>query len=130
VNRPLILLTNDDGIDSAGLWAAVAAVMPLGDVLVVAPDRQWSGAGRCLPHTVTGAYRREDRIVGRRTVTSYAVDAGPALAVEHGLLEFAERQPSLVVSGVNFGATAYQTLPESLALPSQLNARPLVAADA
>jgi len=104
VNRPLILLTNDDGIDSAGLWAAVAAVLPLGEVLVVAPDRQWSGAGRCIPHTVTGAYRREDRIVGGRTVTSYAVDASPALAVEHGLLEFSDRQPSLIVSGVNFGA--------------------------
>ena len=44
--NPLILVTNDDGIASAGLRAAVEALLPLGDLMVVAPDQQWSGAGR------------------------------------------------------------------------------------
>jgi hypothetical protein len=45
MERPLILVTNDDGIDSAGLWAAAEALMPLGDVLVVAADRPLRSGG-------------------------------------------------------------------------------------
>lgn len=104
MEHPLILVSNDDGISSEGLWAVVEAVVPLGDVLVVAPDKQWSGAGRCMPHTVTGAYRELHRRVLGYDVMAYAVDASPALAVEHGILEFAPREPDLVISGINFGA--------------------------
>lgn len=104
MERPLVLVTNDDGIESRGLWETVEALMPLGEILVVAPNRQWSGAGRCMPHTVTGDYEVVSREVGGRTVVAYAVDASPALAVEHGVLEFANRTPALVVSGTNFGA--------------------------
>lgn len=104
MERPLILLSNDDGIDSHGLWAVVEAVAPLAEVLVVAPDRQWSGAGRCMPHTVTGAYQQFYREVAGQRIQAYAIDASPALAVEHAILEFAPRRPDLVISGVNFGA--------------------------
>jgi hypothetical protein len=45
MEAPLILVTNDDGIDSSGLWAVAEAVLPLGEVLVVAPDRA-NGEGR------------------------------------------------------------------------------------
>ena len=102
--QPLILITNDDGIDMPGLWAAVSAVLPLGEVLVVAPDRQWSGGGRSMPPHVTGKMRSADRVIDGQPVTAYAVDASPALAVNHGVLEFAPRRPALVVSGVNSGA--------------------------
>lgn len=101
---PLILVTNDDGIDSDGLWAAAAAVLPLGEVLVVAPDRQWSGGGRSMPLGVTGAIRPAPREIDGREVPGFAVDASPALAVNHGVLELASRRPALVVSGINFGA--------------------------
>jgi 5'-nucleotidase len=104
MDHPLILVTNDDGITSDGLWAAVEALLPLGEVLVVAPDQQWSGAGRCMPHTITGAFEKTNRQIDGRSVTAYAVDASPALAVEHGILEFAPRVPDLVVSGINYGA--------------------------
>jgi 5'-nucleotidase len=104
MERPLILVTNDDGITSKGLWAAVEAVLPLGEVLVVAPDCQWSGAGRSMPHYVTGRLMDATREVHGRRVTAYGIDASPALAVEHGVLELAPRAPSLVVSGINFGA--------------------------
>jgi 5'-nucleotidase len=102
--QPLILITNDDGIDSPGLWAVVSAVLPLGEVLVVAPDRQWSGGGRSMPPHVTGKVRSADRVIDGHLVTAYAVDASPALAVNHGVLEFAPRRPALVISGVNSGA--------------------------
>jgi len=104
VEQPLILVTNDDGIESKGLWAAVEAVMSLGEVLVVAPDRQWSGGGRSMPPGVTGRIQLATREVNGEQVTAYAVDASPALAVVHGVVELAPRSPSLVVSGINSGA--------------------------
>jgi 5'-nucleotidase len=103
MERPLILVTNDDGITSAGLWAAVEAVLPLGEVLVVAPDRQWSGAGRAMPHEVTGKLIEHHREIAGKTICAYAADASPAQAVGHAVLELAPRTPDLVVSGVNFG---------------------------
>lgn len=101
---PLILVTNDDGIDSVGLWAAAEAVLPLGEVLVVAPDRQWSGGGRSMPRDVTGRIRPASRAIDGREVRGFAVDASPALAVDHGVIELASRRPAVVVSGINFGA--------------------------
>jgi 5'-nucleotidase len=103
MERPLILVTNDDGIDSKGLWAAVEAVLPLGEVLVVAPDCQWSGAGRSMPHNLTGRILPATREVNGERVIAYAVDASPALAVVHGVIELAPRRPALAVSGINFG---------------------------
>ncbi len=104
MERPLILVTNDDGIESKGLWAAVEAVLPLGEVLVVAPDRQWSGGGRSMPPNVTGDIQPVKRSVNGEHVTAYAVDASPTLAVVHGMVELAPRPPALVVSGINSGA--------------------------
>jgi 5'-nucleotidase len=104
MRQPLILVTNDDGISSRGLWAVVEAVLPLGEVLVVAPDRQWSGGGRSMPPHVTGRLQPATREVGGVQVSAFAVDASPALAVVHGVVELAPRRPSLVVSGINSGA--------------------------
>jgi 5'-nucleotidase len=99
--RPIILFTNDDGIQSPGLWAAVRAFQGLGDLLVVAPREQQSGMGRSMPVTSEG------RIYAYETtepnVTAYAVDGTPAQSVQHGVLELAPRLPSLVVSGINYG---------------------------
>lgn len=100
---PLILLTNDDGIQSDGLWAAAEALLPLGELLIVAPDRQWSGGGRSMPPYVTGRVQDASREVCGQKVTAYAVDASPALAVQHGIVELATRPPALVVSGINYG---------------------------
>jgi 5'-nucleotidase len=97
-------VTNDDGIDSDGLWAAAEAVLPLGDVLVVAPDRQWSGGGRSMPRHVTGRIRPAFEEIEGERVAAYAVDASPALAVDHAVIELAPRAPTIVVSGINYGA--------------------------
>jgi 5'-nucleotidase len=101
-NPPLILVTNDDGITSPGLRAAVKAALPLGEVLVLAPNRQWSGAGRSMP-------RAEGRItpfameIDGQPVAAYQTDASPALIVLYALLELAPRHPALVISGINYG---------------------------
>jgi 5'-nucleotidase len=104
MERPLILVTNDDGFESEGLWAAVEALLPLGEVLVVAPDRQWSGAGRSMPPHATGHLAQGTIEFAGQPLTACALDASPALAVVHGVTELAPRRPSLVVSGINFGA--------------------------
>jgi 5'-nucleotidase len=103
--RPLILFTNDDGIDSPGLWAAVKALEGLGDRLVVAPRVQQSGTGRSLS---AGGIATPGRIYPVEVPTGetwigYSVDGTPARSVQHGVFEVADRRPSLVVSGINYG---------------------------
>jgi 5'-nucleotidase len=104
--RPLVLFTNDDGIGSPGLWAAVEVFSAWADVLVVAPREQQSGTGRSLPVTSAGRIYDETRLMNGRDVTVYAVDGTPAQAVQHGVIELADRMPSLVVSGINYGENA------------------------
>jgi 5'-nucleotidase len=104
--RPLILFTNDDGISSPGLWAAASAFTDIGDVLVVAPREQQSGMGRSLPVTSEGRIHKQQMTFNGSEYTVYAVDGTPAQAVQHGIIELADRLPSLVVSGINYGENA------------------------
>jgi len=101
--KPLILITNDDGIESPGLRAAAQAAVPLGDVLVVAPSRQWSGAGRSLPHDLRGEIASYPLEVEGRPLRAHQVDGSPAAGVLHALLELAPRKPDLLISGINYG---------------------------
>jgi len=101
--RPLILFTNDDGFQSPGLWAAVEAFADLGDVLVCAPREQQSGMSRSLPVFSTGRIQADMRVINGVETTVYAVDGTPAQAVQHGILELAQRPVNLVVSGINYG---------------------------
>jgi 5'-nucleotidase len=111
---PLIVLTNDDGIESPGLRAAARAALPLGELLVVAPDRQWSSAGRGMPpspqeHVSLHVFEVEGQSavscdgLRRHTVAAYQVDGSPALAVLHAVLKLAPRRPALLISGINYG---------------------------
>lgn len=101
--RPLILLINDDGIDSPGLAAAAAALDELGDLLIVAPSVQQSGMGRSFPVFNNGRMREQTVTHGEKSWPGYAANASPAQAVQHGLLELADRPVALAVSGVNYG---------------------------
>ncbi len=102
-NKPQILLTNDDGILSPGLWAAAAALEQLGYVHVVAPREQSSGMGRSLPSTSSGIIETQKLQVNGREWIVYGVDGTPAQAVLHGIFEIVPRKPDLVVSGINYG---------------------------
>ena len=103
--RPLILFTNDDGIDSPGLWSAVKALAGLGDRLVVAPRVQQSGTGRSLASSgiATPGRLYPIEVPDGETWVAFAVDGTPARSVQHGAFEVADRRPSLVVSGINYG---------------------------
>jgi len=102
-DKPLILLTNDDGIRSPGLWAAADALSELGFVVVAAPREQSSGYGRSLPNSSDGVIREEEVTVRGKTWKVFAVGGSPAQAVQCGVLEIAPRQPDLVVAGINYG---------------------------
>jgi 5'-nucleotidase len=101
--KPQILLTNDDGIHSPGLWAAAEALSPLGFVTVVAPREQQSGSGRSMPASSDGIIHEHTVNVHGKQWRVYAVGGTPAQAVQHGVLELMEREPDLVVAGVNYG---------------------------
>ncbi|MGD8623310.1 MAG: 5'/3'-nucleotidase SurE [Anaerolineae bacterium] len=101
--RPLILATCDDGIQSPGLHAAVRALLPLGDVIVSAPSSQQSGAGRSLPAYHDGAIHQVDLHLNGHRVPAYTLDGSPAQAVLYALIDLLQRRPALCVSGINFG---------------------------
>jgi len=103
MSKPQILLTNDDGIRSPGLWAAAENLSRLGFVTVAAPRQQSSGAGRSLPSTSDGVIREEIIEVHGQNWKAYAVGGSPAQAVQHGLLEILSEKPNLVISGINYG---------------------------
>ncbi len=103
MKKPQILLTNDDGIRSPGLWAAASVLSELGFVQVVAPREQSSGSGRSLPQGSDGIIRIEQVEVNGKQWQVYAVGGTPAQAVLHGVLEILPQKPDLVVSGINYG---------------------------
>ncbi len=108
MSKPQILLTNDDGIRSPGLWAAAATLASLGYVTVAAPQEQSSGMGRSLPSTSSGIIRQETLTVNGQEWTVHAVSGSPAQAVLHGALEIMPQRPALVVSGINYGENVGQ----------------------
>jgi 5'-nucleotidase len=98
-----LLLTNDDGIQSPGLWAAAEALAGLGFVHVAAPRDQFSGAGRSMPGTSDGRIAIHEIMVNGQLWKVHAVGGTPAQAVQHGILEILPERPALVVSGINYG---------------------------
>jgi 5'-nucleotidase len=102
-SKPHILLTNDDGIRSPGLWAAASELSKIGYVTVAAPREQSSGMGRSLPSTSDGIIRKEQVQVNGQEWSVYAVGGSPAQSVLHGILEIVSHKPDLIVSGINYG---------------------------
>ena len=93
---PLILLTNDDGITSPGLAALREAVSPLGQVVIVAPDRDNSA----VSHSLT--MHRPLRVV-KQAESVYALDGTPADCVSIALARILKKRPDLLISGINSG---------------------------
>ncbi|HVF26262.1 MAG TPA: 5'/3'-nucleotidase SurE, partial [Anaerolineales bacterium] len=101
--RPQILLTNDDGILSPGLWAAAASLSKLGFVTVTAPREQASGAGRSLPNSSDGIIQEKRVQVNGQEWSVYAVGGSPAQTILHAVYEIMKGKPDLIVSGINYG---------------------------
>lgn len=101
--KPLILVSNDDGITSRGIRTLVDIMKELGDVLVVAPDSPQSGMGHAI--TVGDTLRLEQSRIFDG-VEAYECSGTPADCVKmarHFVLKD-QRQPDIVVSGINHGS--------------------------
>ncbi len=94
--RPLVLCSNDDGIDSPHLLALADRIEEFADVLVVAPERQRSAASHAI--TLHKPLRLTERAKGR-----YSLSGTPVDCVYLGVLKLCDRKPTVVVSGVNDG---------------------------
>ncbi len=92
----LILITNDDGVHAPGIRALAAALAPLGDVQVVAPDREVSSCSQSL--TLKNPLRVENLEPG-----VYSVDGTPADCVNIACVKILKQRPDVVVSGINRG---------------------------
>lgn len=97
MSTPLVLVTNDDGINAPGLAALAEALAPLGDVYVVAPEREQSTVGHAL---TLHRPLRVDRLAERR----FAVNGTPSDCVNLAVLGLLPAEPTLVVSGINHGS--------------------------
>ncbi len=94
--RPLLLLTNDDGVDAPLLAGLAAALAVDHDVLIVAPERQRSAASHAI--TLHKPLRAREVGPGRWSLSGTPVDC-----IYVGVLRLAPRRPALVVSGPNDG---------------------------
>lgn len=103
MEKPQILLTNDDGIRSPGLWSAAEALSEIGFVHVIAPRDQFSGSGRSFPTSSDGTIKPQEIEVNGKGWTVYAVGGTPAQTVSHAILEILPAQPDILVSGINYG---------------------------
>ncbi len=94
--RPTILVSNDDGYRSAGIRALAARLADLGDVMVVAPDRERSATSHAF--TLDRPLRCE-----QVAPNCFSVDGTPADCVYIALLKICTQKPALLVSGINHG---------------------------
>ena len=102
-NRPLILITNDDGYSSKGITELIAMAQRLGDVIVVAPEAAQSG----MSHAITFSnYVRVRTVKDEPQLKIYAVTGTPVDCVKMAVNRLLDRQPDLLLSGINHGTNS------------------------
>jgi len=103
----LILLTNDDGVNSPGLLALKQAMQAVGELVVFAPDHNWSAAGH--GKTMHKPLRVHEAKLSDGS-PALITNGGPADCVALAMLGVLPRQPDLVISGINLGANVAQDM--------------------
>jgi 5'-nucleotidase len=102
-NRPLILITNDDGITAPGIMVLVEIMKELGDVVVIAPDKPQSGMGHAI--TINSTLRiNKTHVHGTDTREEYSCSGTPVDCVKIAVNKILHRKPDLCVSGINHGS--------------------------
>lgn len=102
--KPLILITNDDGITAPGLRALIAVMAEIGEIIVVAPDKPQSAMGHAITINSTlylNKISKEDA-----AITEYSCSGTPVDCVKIAVNEILKRKPDLCVSGVNHGSNS------------------------
>ena len=102
--KPLILITNDDGITAPGIRKLITIMKNLGEVVVVAPDAPQSGKGHAITIDATLYVRKLQHV--DPDVLEYECSGTPADCVKLGIKEVLKRKPDLCVSGINHGSNS------------------------
>ena len=102
--KPLILVTNDDGISAPGIRALIAVMSEIGDVVVVAPDRPQSAMGHAI--TINNTLYLNKISKENDLVLEYSCSGTPVDCVKMAVNEVLKRKPDLCVSGVNHGSNS------------------------
>jgi len=104
MKRPLILVTNDDGINAPGIRTLISVIRDIGDVIVVAPDSPQSGMGHAITINST---LHSSRITPKNSeIIEYSCSGTPADCVKLAINELMPRKPDLCVSGINHGSNS------------------------
>ncbi len=103
-DRPLILITNDDGITAPGIRTLIEVMNEFGDVFVVAPDSPQSGMGHAI--TLDSTLHIESLNLNDGPQIEYSCSGTPADCVKLAVNEILNRKPDLCVSGINHGANS------------------------
>lgn len=103
IERPLILVSNDDGIEAPGLKILVDCVKDIGDVIVVAPALPQSGQSSAM--TVNSPLRIKEH-PEYNGAKMYSVSGTPVDCIKLSMNRIVPRRPSLVLSGINHGTNA------------------------
>ena len=104
--KPLILVTNDDGITAPGLRALIRFMKEIGDVIVVAPNSPQSGMGHAITLDSTLYIKKEPIGPKDGAIEEYSCSGTPADCVKLALRELLDRRPDLCVSGINHGSNS------------------------
>ena len=102
--RPLILVTNDDGITAPGIRALIEVMNTIGDVIVVAPDSPQSAMGHAITINSTLHCSEMKNVNGPQK--EYQCSGTPADCVKLAINELMDRKPDICVSGVNHGSNS------------------------
>lgn len=102
--RPLILVTNDDGINAPGIRTLIDIMNTIGDVVVVAPDSPQSGMGHAI--TLDATLYVEHVNINNKKNLEYSCSGTPADCVKLGIKEVLNRRPDICVSGINHGSNS------------------------
>jgi len=102
--KPLILVTNDDGITAPGIRTLIEVMTTIGDVVVVAPDSPQSGMGHAI--TINSTLHVEKVTIDKGPQEEYSCSGTPADCVKFGVKQLLDRRPDLCVSGINHGSNS------------------------
>ena len=104
MKRPLILVTNDDGINAPGIRTLISVIKDIGDVIVVAPDSPQSGMGHAI--TINSTLHSSKITPKNSEIIEYSCSGTPADCVKLAINELMPRKPDLCVSGINHGSNS------------------------
>lgn len=104
MTKPLILITNDDGITAPGIRTLISVMQEIGTVVVVAPDKPQSAMGHAI--TINNTLHINKVSDENALVTEYSCSGTPADCIKLGVNEILKQKPDLCVSGINHGSNS------------------------